>query len=150
MTWQNWDRDTHRDDFFATVAHLNQLRRKYPALRPRTFTKAEKASPEHDHMLWFSVRGDEMTIEDWHYSERRTVQRLTYHLMNDGTLQGLLLTINGTEAFKNVRLPRPDGVTSFELLWDSALELPPRKPLVFAAGANLRMVETSMQLFAVR
>ena len=150
ITWQNWDADSHRDDFFSTVAHLNKLRRQYPALRPRDFTKSEPATPQHDQMLWFSVRGDEMTIEDWHYSERRTLQRLSYHLMNDGTLQGLLLTINGTEAVKNVRLPKPEGVTSFELLWDSALELPPRKPLVFAAGANLRMVETSMQLFLVK
>ncbi len=70
--------------------------------------------------------------------------------MNDGSKQGVLLTINGTEAVKNVTLPRPNGVRGFELLWDSALELPPRPGLTMAAGAKLRMVETSMQLFAVQ
>lgn len=90
-----------------------------------------------------------MSVEDWHYSERRTLQRLTYHLMNDGRKQGVLLTINGTEAVKNVKLPRPQDVKKFELLWDSALENPPKKTLEFTPGANLRMVETSMQLFLV-
>ena len=149
ITWQNWDQNHHADEFFATVSHLNSLRKRFPALRPRSFTKIDEPTPQHDQMLWFSVRGDEMTIEDWHYSERRTLQRLSFHLMNDGAKQGLLLSINGTEAVKNVRLPRPEGVSGFELLWDSALELPPRSPRVFNPGSNLRMVETSMQLFLV-
>jgi len=150
ISWLNWEEDSHRDDFYKTVSHLIALRKARPALRPRTFTKLDEATLEHDQMIWFSVRGDEMTIEDWHNSERRTIQRLTYHRMNDGSKQGVLLTINGTEAVKNVTLPRPNGVRGFELLWDSALELPPRPGLTMAAGAKLRMVETSMQLFAVQ
>lgn len=150
ITWQNFDADPHRDDFFKTVSHLIALRKQFPTLRPRQFTKIDPPTPHHDQMLWFSVRGDEMTVEDWQYSERRTLQRLSYHLMNDGSKQGILLTINGTEAAKNVRLPRPEGVTGFELLWDSALELPPNRTLVHSPGASLRMVETSIQLFLVR
>ena len=150
ISWLDWDTDSHKDDFFATVAHLISLRKKHPALRPRTFTKLDEATFDHDQMLWYSVRGDEMTLDDWHNSERRTLQRLTYHRMNDGSKQGVLLVINGTEAVKNVNLPRPEGVKGFELVWDSALELPPRSGLVMAAGAGLRMVETSMQLFLVR
>jgi len=149
ITWQSWDADQRADEFFSTVSHLNRLRKRYPALRPRDFTKIEEPTPEHDQMLWFSVRGDEMTVEDWHYTERRTVQRLSYHLMNDGSKQGLLLSINGTEAVKSVKLPKPEGVKGFELLWDSALELPPTEVRIFNPGANLRMVETSMQLFLV-
>ncbi len=101
-------------------------------------------------MLWFSVRGDEMTIDDWHNPERRTLQRLAYHLMNDGSKQGVLLVINGAELVKNVTLPKTKGVKEYELLWDSALELPPKRSIVMNAGSKLRMVETSMQLFLVR
>jgi hypothetical protein len=42
-----------------------------------------------------------------------------------------------------------EGITSLELLWDSALELPPKRSLVLNPGAKLRMAETSMQLFMV-
>jgi hypothetical protein len=70
--------------------------------------------------------------------------------MNDGSKQGIHLVINGTEAIKNVTLPKPKGVKEFELLWDSALELPPKRSIVLPTGSKLRMVETSMQLFIVR
>jgi len=69
--------------------------------------------------------------------------------MNDGSKQGVLLVVNGTEAIKNVSLPKPAGAAGFELLWDSALELPPERQLVLTPGAKLRMVETSIQLFCV-
>ena len=149
ITWQHWDSDQHQLDFEKTVSHLISLRKQIPALRPRTFTKLDEPTPQHDQMLWFSGRGDEMSIEDWHNPERRTLQRLTYHLMNDGTKQGVLLVINGTEAVKNVALPRPKEAKGFELLWDSALDLPPKRDLVLSPGAKLRMVETSIQLFRV-
>jgi glycogen operon protein len=150
ITWQNWDPNSHQLDFEATVSHLISLRKQYPALRPRTFTKTDEPTPEHDQMLWFSVRGDEMSIEDWHNSERRTLQRLAYHLMNDGSKEGIHLVVNGTEAVKNVTLPRIKGIKEYELLWDSALELPPKRSIVLQAGSKLRMVETSIQLFLVR
>ena len=35
----------------------------------------------------------------------------------------------------------------YQLLWDSALELPPKRELLVRAGSQVRMVETSMQLF---
>lgn len=150
ITWQHWDPTSHQLDFEQTVSHLISLRKQYPALRPRNFTKIDQPTAEHDQMLWFSVRGDEMTIDDWHNSERRTLQRLAYHLMDDGSKQGIHLVINGTEAVKNVTLPKAKDIGEYELLWDSAQELPPKGSLILQPGAMLRMVETSMQLFIVR
>ena len=150
ITWQHWDPTSHQLDFEQTVSHLISLRKQYPALRPRNFTKIDQPTAEHDQMLWFSVRGDEMTIDDWHNSERRSLQRLAYHLMDDGSKQGIHLVINGTEAVKNVTLPKVKDIGEYELLWDSAQELPPKRSIILKAGATLRMVETSMQLFIVR
>jgi glycogen operon protein len=101
-------------------------------------------------MLWFSGKGHPMSIDDWHNPERRTLQRLSLHLMNDGSKQGVLLVINGSEQAKNVTLPSENGIKSLELLWDSALELPPRRTILLNPGSSLRMVETSLQLFLVR
>jgi glycogen operon protein len=149
ITWQNWDPTPHQQDFEATVAHLIATRKALPALRPRTFTHSAEPTPEADQMLWFNGKGDEMSLEDWHNPERRTLQRLSFHLMNDGRKQGVLLVVNGSERAKNVTLAMREGIKSLELLWDSALELPPKRTLVLNPGAKLRMVETSMQLFLV-
>jgi glycogen operon protein len=150
ITWQNWEPNSHQLDFEKTVSHLIAIRKELPALRPRTFTHHADPTPEADQMLWFSGKGDEMSIDDWHNPERRTLQRLTYHLMNDGSKQGVLLVLNGSERVKNVTLPQREGIRNFELLWDSALELPPKRTILLNPGAKLRMVETSIQLFLVR
>jgi len=150
ITWQEYEPDPDKESFYLQVAHLIQLRKTYPALRPKRFTKLEDTTPDYDQMLWFSVRGDQMTVDDWHNPERRTLQRLNYHLMNDGTKQGILTVFNGSEVIKDLELPSPDQVSGFELLWDSARELPPEPGLLFAPGSGLRMAEASMQIFAVR
>ena len=150
ITWQNWEPNSHQSDFEATVSYLIGLRKQYPALRPRGFSHTLEATPEHDQTLWFSIRGDEMSVDDWHDPESRALQRLSYHLMNDGSKQGLLLVINGAEEVKNVTLPRREGMGSLEVLWDSALELPPKRTILLNPGSKLRMVESSLQLFLVR
>jgi glycogen operon protein len=147
ISWLNWAPDSHAQDFEQTVRHLIALRKLHPGLRPVRFTIAEEATVEQDQMLWFSLRGDEMTLDDWNNPERRTLQRLTRTRLEGGELESMLLVINGTETVKNITLPRPAGVSEFELLWDSALELPPKRQLRLPAGARLRMAETSMQLF---
>jgi glycogen operon protein len=101
-------------------------------------------------MLWFAGSGLEMSLEDWHNPERRTLQRLSYHLMNDGSREGLLLIVNGREQVKEIVLPQRSGVNSFELLWDSSLELPPKRVILYNPGSKLRMVEASIQLLLVR
>ena len=147
ISWLNWAPDSHAQDFEQTVRHLIALRKLHPGLRPVRFTIAEGATAEQDQMLWFSLRGDEMTLDDWNNPERRTLQRLTRTRVEGGGLESMLLVINGTETVKNITLPKPDGVKEFELLWDSALELPPKRQQRLPAGNRLRMVETSMQLF---
>jgi glycogen operon protein len=150
ITWQNWEPSSHQSDFEETVSRLIELRKTHPALRPRTFTHTQEPTPEADQMLWFASSGLEMALEDWHNPERRTLQRLSYHLMNDGSKEGLLLILNGREQVKEIVLPQRPGVNSYELLWDSSLELPPKRVILYNPGSKLRMVEASIQLLLVR
>ena len=93
-----------------------------------------------------------MTQQDWENSEERTLQRFSTHLDSAGSAESMLLVINGTEVIKNITLPNSDshGVQGFELLWDSALELPPKRTILLNPGARVRMVESSMQLFVAK
>ena len=150
ITWQEFEPDSEKDNFFETIAHLIRLRKQFPALRPTDFTKLEKATTYHDQMLWFSATGQQMSVEDWHNPERRTLQRLNFHLLPDGSTQGVLLAINGTEAIKEIQLPELARNQHYELLWDSAFQTPPTQLLKFNARVKVLMVETSIQLFAVR
>jgi glycogen debranching enzyme len=150
ITWQSWEPDSHSKDFEATVAHLIEIRKKYRVLRPTAYTHGLEPNSEADQMIWYSASGHEMSIDDWHNPERRTLQRLSYHLLEDGSKQGMLLVINGQEKIKSVTLPKHPDIASLELLWDSSLELPPKRTVLLNPGSKLRMVEASMQLFLVR
>jgi glycogen operon protein len=149
LSWLDWNTTEAQQDFYETVKHLIGLRKRFAGLRPGAFAQLTPASREHDQMLWFSVRGDEMNLDDWHNGERRTLQRLSYHLKENGETEGLLLVINGTEQVKDIRLPRlPTGV-ALNLLWDSALERPQVGNIIYRPGDSLELAETSMQLFEV-
>ena len=76
----------------------------------------------------------------------RSVQRLSTVTDTDGIRSTTLLAIQGIEEARDFVLPASIG-GNFELLWDSALELPPRRSVILDAGAKFRMTETSLQLF---
>jgi glycogen operon protein len=98
-------------------------------------------------MLWFKGTGKPMGVdEDWHNPERRTMQRLSFHLNQDGSLDGMLLIINGREASKLVTLPENENVINYQLLWDSGQSQPPTELFSHAPGGELEVGSTSILL----
>jgi len=66
-----------------------------------------------------------MTNEDWGNPECRTVMRLSEHLDPDGSKNVTLMLVHGSEREEPVTLPVGLGYDNYELLWNSAYELPP-------------------------
>ena len=150
ITWQHWDSDETKDAFFETVKHLIALRKAHAVLRPERFTLETEATKSQHQMLWFKGTGAPMSIEeDWHNPERRTMQRLSYHQNSDGALDGILAIFNGREAIKEVTLPDNEYAKAFELIWDSALDLPPAQSKPAASGDVVSLAPTSIQLYRV-
>jgi glycogen operon protein len=87
--------------------------------------------------------------EDWHNPERRTMQRLSLHLLPDGSLNGMLLIVNGRETNKLVTLPEHEGVVSYDLVWDSSEAMPPSQVKTFGHGEELEVGPVSTVLLKV-
>ena len=150
ISWQHWDKDQIRDDFFETTKHLITLRQQNPALRPELFSHQELATTDNGQALWFKGTGQPMSVdEDWHNPERRSMQRLSFHKNPDGSLNGALLVINGREAPKNVTLPEDENVASYNLAWDSSL-VRPTSESPFAPGSSVELAPASIMLFLVQ
>ena len=150
ITWQHWDKDQTKDEFLETTSYLIKLRKEHPVLRPERFTHEEPANSEHDQMLWFKGTGKPMSVdEDWHNPERRTMQRLSFHLNPNGSVDGMLLIINGREATKVVALPENENVASYDLLWDSTQPLPPKESASYLPAADLEVGPASTVLLKV-
>jgi glycogen operon protein len=147
MSWVNWELSRHQRDFEETFAHLTKLRRENPVLRPKTFGDFNEANEDHDMIRWFNSQGDIMGEENWHDSECRTIQRYSERLESDGSRSAILLLIHGAEKVQEVTLPSQDGVTRYELLWNSAFDQPNEEIETVSPGAKTLVSGTSIQVF---
>ncbi len=148
-SWLHWDLDSNQADFEATVRYLIQLRKSHAALRPEQFAgdwNLSKVASDGFWLGWYSRSGSQLSAEDWQQGGNRSVQRLSVANGESVGSSRLLLAVHGTETSTDFEFPS-DLAGSFTLLWDSALELPPKREASFTAGSKYRMSETSLQLF---
>ena len=146
MSWVNWDLSRQQEDFETTFSYLTNLRHTYPSLRPKAFGDFNHATDDHDMVKWYNADGEIMSEENWHDQECRTIQRLTKHT-TDKVTEALVLVIHGSETAKSVTLPEHDDVVGYELIWNSAHELPPNEFEKFAPLDAVTLSGTSIQLF---
>lgn len=145
MTWLNWDLTRQQQDLEDTVAYLTKLRRENPVLRPKAFGDFNEANESQDLLRWYNQAGEIMSEENWHDQECRTISRYSERAL-DSEKNALLLIIHGSEASIEVTLPKPDGVTGYELLWNSAHESPDQDRGHHAVGHKIHVSGTSMLL----
>ena len=149
LSWFDWsDVD---DDLLAWTRRLIALRRAQPVLRHRHFLKGE---PDEGSTLpdvaWFTSSGSEMTVDDWHNTDVRTlgmrldgealdeIERLTAPAGADT----LYVMFNGRRDDVTFTLPDASWGTSWVTLADSAAVDAPERP--HDAGAGYRMVALSV------
>ncbi|MEN9990014.1 MAG: hypothetical protein RL508_993 [Actinomycetota bacterium] len=125
LSWVNWDLTRSQQDLEASFAYLTKLRHENPTLRPSNFGSFERLEPGLDRIRWYNIKGQLMTNEDWGNPECRTVMRLSEHLAADGSKNVTLMLVHGSEREEPVTLPAGLGYDNYELLWNSAYELPP-------------------------
>ena len=149
MTWLNWDLTRHQQDLEDTFSYLTKLRRENPVLRPKSFGDFNTASEDHDLLKWYNAAGEIMSEENWHDPECRTISRFSERLFGDGSKNSLLLIIHGNESSSLVTLPKIDGSSEYEELWNSAQEAPTITARKLYAGDQVQLSGTSMLLLRV-
>lgn len=147
LSWVNWELSDFQRNLEETFSYLTQMRAENPSLRPIDFGNFEKAEVGTDLIRWYNQTGGLMTDEDWNSSETRIIQRLNEHLDQDGNQNLTLLVINGSEDSTEVTLPVWETVQGYELLWNSAEELPKPGSLELNPGDNVAISECSVALF---
>ena len=150
LSWVNWDLSRAQQDVEATFSYLTRLRKDNPTLRPNNFGSFERIDVGLDRIRWFNSNGQMMTGEDWQNSETRTVMRFSQNIGIDGATNETLLVVHGAETELIVQLPKELGVETYELLWNSAWELPPTEITEIAGESELIMSGASMALLRVK
>lgn len=130
LTWISWERG---EEEYALSAHLSRLlaiRARYRTLRPRQFNHGTDLHEGSTRIEWFDALGGTMKPELWGSPAGRCVQYLASSVVpaNDGSTdlvrEDLLIVIHGLEEDALLRPPAVEGISGYELLWDSAVEHP--------------------------
>jgi len=145
LSWLNWNLTSEQSQLEQTTSFLIQTRLKHSSLRPKHFANYEAATDTSDRMRWFNAAGELMTDQNWTDAQCRTMMRLTDHRNPDGTMDSMLIVVHGAEYEITVTLPKLEGISGYQLLWDSALEQP-AAPKDLSPGAKVALSSLSMAL----
>ena len=145
LTWLPWEREDWQDGLLLISQKLLRLRRANPALRPVRFGVLGETVPSASQLDWFNKEGASMSIEDWDSPTERTLQYLAASTPEVEEFNRILLIVHGLEEPETVCLPEHEGVTSYELIWNSADDNAATE--FHVPGSGLTLAPASMQLF---
>ena len=73
ISWVDWRLLDSRRELVAFVRLLGAIRRQHPELRRETFLKGTASRTGVKDVSWLHIRGGEMTQNDWHDGNVRTL-----------------------------------------------------------------------------
>lgn len=145
LSWMNWKLNEHQQQLEDTFAHLTKLRRENGSLRQPNFGNFDAAVEGSDMIKWFDQTGEILTEAQWNDQEQRTLMRLAKHINRDGSVNTTLTVLHGSEQPVELTLPAWDS--TWNLLWNSANEVPSASVQAFAPGSKVVAGATSILVF---
>ncbi|MEO6825825.1 MAG: glycogen debranching protein GlgX [Microbacteriaceae bacterium] len=147
LVWLDWNHQPWQRELTETVRHLIALRASNPALRPSRYGVSGAITPGSSQMDWYDASGTIMDEHDWNSLTNRTLQYLASSTPETEDFNRIMLIVHGAETDVPVTLPRPDGVTGYRLLWDSAMPAVTERAVECPPGSTVTVTATSMQLY---
>jgi len=153
ISWLPWLHEPWQQNLLRVTQQLIRLRKENPALRPRKYGRLGEIVPNASKMEWFDGSGASMEEKEWNSPLQRTLQYLATSTPQFEPLNRILCVVHALEDDTIVTLPTFDGITHYELLWDSVDEAPRNEPEDYGTsypGHVFRMAGTSMRLYRAR
>ncbi|MGL4743501.1 MAG: glycogen debranching protein GlgX [Dermatophilaceae bacterium] len=145
-TWLDWDLAAWQQDLLASVQHLTAVRRALPVLRQHTWALGRPVEPHGIlDMQWYAADGRPMG-ERWHEPGGQVVQMLV--ASRQAGEDAALVVLNGGPDDVDVRLPRVTGVTTYQVLWDSATSRLPGTPATPQPPGRDHVPARSLRVYA--
>jgi isoamylase len=109
ISWVDWRLRSANYDLLQFVQLLSRLRRLHVEFRRETFLKGAASRTGVKDVTWLSVRGSEMTPDEWQDTNLRTLG--IWFGEHSGSVEHLLLLVNSADSEENFELPatRADG-----------------------------------------
>ncbi len=155
--WFNWDLGPRERDLLEFCRGLIGLFRAHPVLRRRRFLQGRPVGGSQvKDLTWYAADGTEMTHEDWHPPEVRTLGvQFAGDAIDERGPRGepilddtLLIILNADERPVDFSLPNHGAARRWELVLDTVHATPVNDgaPGEFEGGATCRVAERSVVL----
>jgi glycogen operon protein len=120
ISWVDWRLRSANLDLLRFVQLLVQLRRRHVEFRRETFLKGAASRAGVKDVTWLNIGGTEMTQEEWHDANLRT---LSIWFGKRNNLQGrLLLLLNAGDFAQTFALPAAPADEPWIRQFDTALD----------------------------
>jgi glycogen operon protein len=111
--WVNWS----GDDMSGLVALLTRMRRRFPQLKPHRWLEGKKQDGSYD-VKWLRPDGNEMSEEDWNFSEGCFVAYVLAAIA--GSEGPLYIVLNGAGEAVEITGPQWPDVGQWQRLLDTS------------------------------
>mgnify|MGYP001260941472 CR=1 FL=1 len=149
LTWYDWDNVD--EDLLDFCRRLIQFRKSHPAFRRRGWFQGK---PIHDSetrdIAWFTIKGEEMTEEDWHQGRTNTLG-----IFLNGAIQNpnphreplsddnFYILINAHHEPQNCTLPGSPWGSSWLFVFDTDTGWDEKAETEYAAGDRIKIESRS-------
>ncbi len=135
ISWYDWARAAtpEAEALRAFTARLIALRHRLPPLRPAVFLHGgADLRPGLNDIAWFDQHGQPMTPDAWNEPEARTLMLRRAVAAADGSVDVILLMLNGDSAAQDFAMPEPrlDWTLALDSGAPEAAERPVAEPSV--------------------
>ncbi|MGA2190398.1 MAG: glycogen debranching protein GlgX [Steroidobacteraceae bacterium] len=120
ISWIDWRLRDLNYDLCQFVRLLTKLRRDHAELRRETFLKGSASRTGFKDVSWLHMRGGEMTYDDWHDRNLRTMGILLAN--RSSTAHRLLILLNAGDQGAEFSVPAADPGAPWVCRFDTARE----------------------------
>ncbi|MFS0773501.1 glycogen debranching protein GlgX [Sphingomonas sp. 1P08PE] len=119
ISWLDWSKmaTPQGKSLFDFTARLTELRRRYPALRSKSFLYGEDAAGQGvNDIEWWDERGEQLSSDDWNNPDGRALVMRRAVKLDSGEVEAVTLLLNGSDDTIAFRLPPPEHATRTVLI----------------------------------
>jgi len=158
ISWFDWNLDRSSQQLLAFTRQVIQLQQEHPVFQRRRFFQGRRIrGSEVKDISWLRPDGKEMDDEEWNKGFQALALRLAGDAIEEADSRGrpikddtFLLLLNAYQDPVSFTLPAHKRGIRWELVFDTAVPVPPKRPRLFKGGQTYSVTGRTLALLCLR
>lgn len=158
ISWFDWNIDRSSQQLLAFTRQVIRLQQEHPVFQRRRFFQGRRIrGSEVKDISWLRPDGKEMDDEEWNKGFQALALRLAGDAIEETDSRGrpikddtFLLLLNAYQDPVSFTLPAHKRGIRWELVFDTAVPVPPKRPRLFKGGQAYSVTGRALALLCLR